>query len=63
MGAANRAWGAYIFSKMGLSIFRTPHYIPKIFVLFLVTNFLFLELLAAGPVSRFLRVRDHVFAR
>ena len=32
-------------------------------VLFLVTKFLFLELLPTGPVSRFLGVRDHLLQR
>ena len=60
MGAANCGWGAPILSKMGVSIFRSPRSIFRIFVLFLVTNFLFLELLPSGPVSRFLSVRDHL---
>ena len=50
-------WGAPVHSKMGVSIFRTPHFIFRIFVLFLVTNFLFLELFPTCPVSRFLSVR------
>ena len=60
MGAANCACGGPILSKMGVSIFRTPRSIFRIFVLFLVTKFLFLELLPTGPVSGFLGVRDHL---
>ena len=63
MGAANCACGGPILSKMGVSIFRTPRSIFRIFVLFLVTKFLFLELLPTVPVSRFLGVRDHVLQR
>ena len=63
MGAANCGWGAPILSKMGVSFFRSPRSIFRIFVLFLVTNFLFLELLPSGPVSRFLSVRDHLLQR
>ena len=58
MGAANCACGGPILSKMGVSIFRTPRSIFRIFVLFLVTKFLFLELLPTGPVSGFLGVRE-----
>ena len=63
MGAAYCACGGPILSKMGVSIFRTPRSIFRIFVLFLVTKFLFLELLPTGPVSRFLGVRDHLLQR
>ena len=63
MGAANCACGGPILSKMDVSIFRTPRSIFRIFVLFLVTKFLFLELLPTGPVSRFLGVRDHLLQR
>ena len=63
MGAANFACGGPILSKMNVSIFRTPRSIFRIFVLFLVTKFLFLELLPTGPVSRFLGVRDHLLQR
>ena len=63
MAAANCAWGAPFYSKVGFSIFRSPRSIFRIFVLFLVTNFLFLELLPSGPVSRFLSVRDHLLQR
>ena len=62
MEAANCAWGAPFCSKTGV-FFRTARSIFRIFVLFLVTNFLFLELLPTGPLSRFLSVRDHIFAR
>ena len=63
MGTANCACGGPILSKMGVSIFRTPRSIFRIFVLFLVTKFLFLELLHIAPVSRFLGVRDHLLQR
>ena len=63
MRAANCACGGRILSKMGVSLFRTPRSIFRIFVLFLVTKFLFLELLLTGPVSRFLGVRDHLLQR
>ena len=63
MGAANCAWGAPFLSKMGVSVFRTPRSFFRNFVLFLVTNFLFLELLPTGPVLRFLGDGDHTFAR
>ena len=63
MAAANCACGAPLPWKVGGSHFRTPHSIFSIFVQFLVTNFLFLELLPNGPVSRFLSVRDHILAR
>ena len=63
MGAANCACGGPIHSKMGVSMFITPRSIFRIFVLFLVTKFLFLERLPTGPVSRFLGVRDHLLQR
>ena len=62
-GAANCACGGPILSKMGVSFFSTPRSIFRIFVLFLVTKFLFLELLRTGPVSGFLGVRDHLLQR
>ena len=63
MGAANCGLGAPIPSKMGVSFFMSPRSIFRIFVLFLVTNFLFLALLPSGPVLRFLSVRDHLLLR
>ena len=63
MGAANCACGGPPLSKMGVPIFRTPRSIFRIFVLFLVTKFLFLEIFPNGPVSRFLGVRDHLLQR
>ena len=63
MGAANCACGGPPLSKMGVPIFRTPRSIFRIFVLFLVTKFLFFEILPNGPVSRFLGVRDHLLQR
>ena len=63
MGAANCACGGPILPKIVVSIFRTPRSIFRIFVLFLVTKFLFLELLPTVPVSRFLGVRDHLLQR
>ena len=63
MQAANCACGGRILSKMDVSLLRTPRSIFRIFVLFLITKFLFLELLPTGPVSRFLGVRDHLLQR
>ena len=63
MGAANCAWGAPILSKMGVFIFGTQSSVFRIFVLFLVTNFLFFELPPTGPVLRFLTIGNHIFAR
>ena len=54
MGAANCACGGPILPKIVVSIFRTPCSIFRIFVLFLVTKFLVLELLPTVHVSRFL---------